>query len=320
MKAHSRGGAGGLCATANTRAHAEAAYQRKAELALADENCFKMFIYKVDCKITIELLDSEGDENEVPTREVEKWSAYVDRYSKSSNKEKDETMDIDEDGETEQDRRLFGKAIFLPRNVRLWHERVGNNKSNMPKIDSCDDTECKFNLNSYKMVFVLDRESYLYKRQALLRARKEGPVGDDASGSNHVRPVFVCRQVPGLGYATRLGFSVNKQCIVENLKEESLVALRKVCDGISAAGGLKAMEITNELVHAAKNSHAHYSEHLAKQREEMKDKINSEKERKQAAIEKKELEAQKFQVLSDARKRAAELDDKIQELSKKCKS
>ncbi|KAG8285736.1 AP-2 complex subunit alpha-2 [Homalodisca vitripennis] len=76
------------------------------------------------------------------------------------------------------------------------------------------------------------------------------------------------------------GFSVNKQCIVENLKEESLVALRKVCDGISAAGGLKAMEITNELVHAAKNSHAHYSEHLAKQREEMKDKINSEKERK----------------------------------------
>ncbi|KAG8302895.1 positive regulation of histone H3-K4 trimethylation [Homalodisca vitripennis] len=116
------------------------------------------------------------------------------------------------------------------------------------------------------------------------------------------------------------GFSVNKQCIVENLKEESLVALRKVCDGVSAAGGLEAMEITNELVHAAKNSHAHYSEHLAKQREEMKDKINSEKERKQAAIEKKELEAQKFQVLSDARKRAAELDDKIQELSKKCKS
>ncbi|KAG8312628.1 N-alpha-acetyltransferase 35 NatC auxiliary subunit [Homalodisca vitripennis] len=70
-------------------------------------------------------------------------------------------------------------------------------------------------------------------------------------------------------------------------EEESLVALRKVCDGISAAGGLEAMEITNELVHAAKNSHAHYSEHLAKQREEMKDKINSEKERKQAAIEKK---------------------------------
>ncbi|KAG8282043.1 Trafficking protein particle complex subunit 11 [Homalodisca vitripennis] len=135
--------------------------------------------------------------------------------------------------------------------------------------------------------FPTERREILFDNLLSVIQEKEGPVGDDASGSNHVRPVFVCRQVPGLGYATRLGFSVNKQCIVENLKEESLVALRKVCDGISAAGGLEAMEITNELVHAAKNSHAHYSEHLAKQREEMKDKINSEKERKQAAIEKK---------------------------------
>uniref|UniRef100_A0A1B6LK83 Paired amphipathic helix protein Sin3a n=1 Tax=Graphocephala atropunctata TaxID=36148 RepID=A0A1B6LK83_9HEMI len=172
LKAQSRGGAGGLCTTANLRFQAEAAYQRKAELALADENCFKMFIYKIDCKFTIELLDSEGDENEVPAREVEKWSAYVDRYAKNASKDKDETMDIDEDGDTEQDRRLFGKAIFLPRNVRLWHEKVGNKKDNNLKIDSCDDTECKFNLNSYKMVFVLDRESYLYKRRALLRARQ----------------------------------------------------------------------------------------------------------------------------------------------------
>ena len=33
-----------------------------------------------------------------------------------------------------------------------------------------DDTECKFNVNSYKMVYVVNSESYLYKRMALTRA------------------------------------------------------------------------------------------------------------------------------------------------------
>lgn len=47
-----------------------------------------MFQYKLDCKLTIELLDNEGDE--ATPREVEKWSAYVDRYSKSGNKERDD--------------------------------------------------------------------------------------------------------------------------------------------------------------------------------------------------------------------------------------
>ncbi|KFB39741.1 hypothetical protein ZHAS_00007434 [Anopheles sinensis] len=39
-----RGGAGGLCRTANRRIAAELAYQRKAESILQDENCFKVYI------------------------------------------------------------------------------------------------------------------------------------------------------------------------------------------------------------------------------------------------------------------------------------
>lgn len=35
-----------------------------------------------------------------------------------------------------------------------------------------DDTECKFNVNSFKMVYVVNSESYLYKRHALTRARQ----------------------------------------------------------------------------------------------------------------------------------------------------
>lgn len=80
-------------------------------------------------------------------------------------------MDIEDDLDADQERRLWGKAIFLPRNVKQWHERVGHNKSDMPQIDSCDETECKFSLNSYKMVFVMGRESYLYKRKALEKAK-----------------------------------------------------------------------------------------------------------------------------------------------------
>lgn len=37
-------GGGGLCATAYMRLGAELSYQRKAEKAMADENCFKIYI------------------------------------------------------------------------------------------------------------------------------------------------------------------------------------------------------------------------------------------------------------------------------------
>ncbi|XP_015185783.1 PREDICTED: paired amphipathic helix protein Sin3a isoform X2 [Polistes dominula] len=83
-------GAGGLCVTAYMRLGAELSYQRKAEKAMADENCFKIYIYKKDCKMTMELLDTEGDEAmDSGCREKEregvmvseKWSTYVERFS-----------------------------------------------------------------------------------------------------------------------------------------------------------------------------------------------------------------------------------------------
>lgn len=79
-----------------------------------------------------------------------------------------QSLDIDED----QERRLFGKAVFLPRNVRMWREKSENDKADSPKIDACDETQCRFNLNSYRMVFVVNKENYLYKRHALRKARE----------------------------------------------------------------------------------------------------------------------------------------------------
>lgn len=39
-----KNGTGGYCKTANARAAAEMAYQRRAESILQDENCFKVYI------------------------------------------------------------------------------------------------------------------------------------------------------------------------------------------------------------------------------------------------------------------------------------
>ncbi|XP_065075745.1 paired amphipathic helix protein Sin3a isoform X2 [Ochlerotatus camptorhynchus] len=76
-----KGGAGGLCRTANRRVAHELAYQRKAEAALQDENCFKVYIYKIDCKVTIELLDTESEDTAQNFNNAQNYSNYVDRLS-----------------------------------------------------------------------------------------------------------------------------------------------------------------------------------------------------------------------------------------------
>ncbi|KAH7951164.1 hypothetical protein HPB52_005887 [Rhipicephalus sanguineus] len=40
------------------------------------------------------------------------------------------------------------------------------------KTDLVEDSQCKFNLNSYKMVFVVNSSSYIYNRRALRRAQQ----------------------------------------------------------------------------------------------------------------------------------------------------
>ena len=39
-------------------------------------------------------------------------------------------------------------------------------------VDIIDNTECKFNVNSFKLVYVVNSESFLYKRKALIKARE----------------------------------------------------------------------------------------------------------------------------------------------------
>ncbi|KAJ8876643.1 hypothetical protein PR048_021088 [Dryococelus australis] len=61
------------------------------------------------------------------------------------------------------------------------------------------------------------------------------------------------------------GFSINKELLVENLHEQSLVGLQQVHDGVTARGGIECVVVTKKLIHSDRNAHARYVEILEKQ-------------------------------------------------------
>ncbi|XP_013418836.1 paired amphipathic helix protein Sin3a isoform X2 [Lingula anatina] len=160
------------------RMAAEAAYQKKVEQILSDENCFKTTVYKNECRLTVDLLDTETENSDDPV-EVEKWSEYVEKYVTS------------DDISDELKEQLAKKPVFLPRNIRQWRQQsksqqnresggepgsdltaLAVKKSMEEDVDIRDNTECKFNVNSFKMVYVVNSESYLYRRNALKKAKE----------------------------------------------------------------------------------------------------------------------------------------------------
>ena len=47
---------------------------------------------------------------------------------------------------------------------REWHRQLG--------VESAGSLDCRFKLNTHKMVFVMNSEDYMYRRGALVKARK----------------------------------------------------------------------------------------------------------------------------------------------------
>ena len=58
------------------------------------------------------------------------------------------------------------------------------------------------------------------------------------------------------------GFSVNADVLVENLKEESSIAQRRVYDSTVASGGVLNVNITSGMLTYARQSHSSYQECL----------------------------------------------------------
>lgn len=76
------------------------------------------------------------------------------------------------------------RAFLLCRNLRRIRKcqrgreqqekegKEGSSKKPMENVESLDKLECRFKLNSYKMVYVIKSEDYMYRRTALLRAHQ----------------------------------------------------------------------------------------------------------------------------------------------------
>ena len=56
--------------------------------------------------------------------------------------------------------------------------------------------------------------------------------------------------------AVERSFSINKECLIENLHEDSLVAQRIVYDAVSAAGGVSHVQVTKAMIHSVRNASA----------------------------------------------------------------
>jgi hypothetical protein len=58
------------------------------------------------------------------------------------------------------------------------------------------------------------------------------------------------------------GFSVNKEVEADNMKEDTVVAQRVICDYISVCGGVLKVPLTKELLAAAASARSQYRLHL----------------------------------------------------------
>jgi len=184
-----REGAGGLLRTQHQRTSLETAYQKRVEQLLTDESCFRIIIYHKNCKMTMELLDTDVGEPE--GGDSLKWGHYRDSLMDSMR------------GYQDEDTQPMEKPMFRAKNVRSWkrmhakapetvikkedsqgeamdedtHAEGGLRMGELPSNDvvAQDDTECRFNLSSYKILFVINKDNLLYRKNALTIAKKTHP-------------------------------------------------------------------------------------------------------------------------------------------------
>ena len=213
VKEQKRGATGGSCATAHKRAHLEMAYQRSGEKAVQDENCFKIYIYKKDCRMTVELLDTDSEDPK-KVDDAKKWSSYKECYTDITNadnkprspvylnrnlrmykkrrglynKAGDKKNSASSQGESSDDQKKNDekkssrtddadkKFAMLEELERKLNERPlpERNQTDHPGYEVSDETQCKFNPQDSKIMFNVNKDSYLYKLRAFSRARKVG--------------------------------------------------------------------------------------------------------------------------------------------------
>ena len=66
----------------------------------------------------------------------------------------------------------------------------------------------------------------------------------------------------GRRHTVERGFSVNKEVVVQNLAEQSLIAQRIICDLVKSIGGIANVTCSKELLISATSARQRYQTHL----------------------------------------------------------
>ncbi|GBN85948.1 hypothetical protein AVEN_104734-1 [Araneus ventricosus] len=110
------------------------------------------------------------------------------------------------------------------------------------------------------------------------------------------------------------GFSINSDCLWENMKEDSLIARRRVFDYIASVGGLSNIEISKKMIHYVHNARARYSEANEARRKEQQHKATLLKRKKETTLQLKDLEAKKLKIQQQAQRQKDVIDEEISAL------
>ena len=94
------------------------------------------------------------------------------------------------------------------------------------------------------------------------------------------------------------GFSVNRQIEVENMKDETYVARRRVCDHVRAVGGIENVEVDKSLLLSVSAARQPYITHLGDQKRANKEKEKGEN-RKSIEDEIDNLKTKKRRLCAD---------------------
>uniref|UniRef100_A0A6Q2WVP8 Paired amphipathic helix protein Sin3b n=1 Tax=Esox lucius TaxID=8010 RepID=A0A6Q2WVP8_ESOLU len=164
-----RGAAGGNLSSQCVRAGWETSYQWKSERVMAEENCFKvMFIQnKGQVTLTIELLDTEEAQADDPL-DIQVKNPVDIRTASPCGKSLYCLLEFRPISLCRSNLRHFRRwqvrQVEAMRCRREWHRKLG--------VESAGSLDCRFKLNTHKMVFVMNSEDYMYRRGALVKARK----------------------------------------------------------------------------------------------------------------------------------------------------
>ena len=93
------------------------------------------------------------------------------------------------------------------------------------------------------------------------------------------------------------GFSVNKEIEVENMRQETLIAQRLICDHVRSVGGIDNIHLSNELLVSCKMAHSKYVAYLESER--VKKKSAQEVNKRKATLEAVEMLKKKRRIIEN---------------------